>query len=168
MNDLIFEKITPEGADAVHELLTLCGRDLATRHGFRNWDPPAPLHVIRQDALEREVYLFRSAGATIATITLGRTASIPYGEDVPRFSGPSPAVYVNRLAVHPSVQGHGYGRFCMRFAEERARDMGAKAVRCDVLADNARLRAFYEELGYLVMGGRDHSGWHFVCYEKEL
>jgi GNAT superfamily N-acetyltransferase len=168
MEGMLLEKITPDMADAVHALLYACGRDLSLRFGFRNWDPPAPIYIIQQDALEREVYLFRKGSEVIATITLGMQAAIPYDKGISWSADISSAVYVNRLAVHPLQQGYGYGHFCMRFAEDRARALGATAVRCDVLAVHEKLRLFYEGMEYKVAGERDHSGWHFACYEKEL
>jgi ribosomal protein S18 acetylase RimI-like enzyme len=168
MEKVHIEKITPALAESVHDLLALCGRDLAARQGFRNWDPPAPLAVIRRDALEREVFLFSLEDRKIATVTLGLTAPVPYGKEM-RWSADTPvAVYVNRLALHPDLQGLGYGRFCMGFAEARAEGLGAGAVRCDVLAANSGLRGFYQGLGYRTVGEREHSGWLFACYEKVL
>jgi ribosomal protein S18 acetylase RimI-like enzyme len=162
------ERITPEKADAVHRILSECGRDLSTHHGFSNWDPPLPVDRIRADALEREVYLFCQGADAIATLTLGMSASIPYEHTVRWSPGISCAVYVNRLAVLPHAQGRGHGRSCMCFAEERARQLGARAARCDVLEANEPLRRFYENLGYRSMGEREHSGWRFACYEKVL
>jgi ribosomal protein S18 acetylase RimI-like enzyme len=168
MKHLRAEKISPEKADAVHDILSACGKELAARHGFRNWDPPASILLIRKDTVDREVYLFYQGTEAVATITLGMSPSAPYGDDLPWSFAISSAVHVNRLGVHPLVQGLGYGTSCMRFAENRATALGARAVCCDVLAANNMLRNFYQGLGYRYMGERDHSGWHFACYEKVL
>jgi ribosomal protein S18 acetylase RimI-like enzyme len=80
----------------------------------------------------------------------------------------APAAYLNRLAVAPALQGHGIGAACLDAVATRARGLGARAVRCDVLAANAPLRRFYERYGYRLRGTRSHSGWTFACYERTL
>jgi len=78
------------------------------------------------------------------------------------------AWYLNRLAVNPSVQGSGIGRWCLTHLTERARTDRIEAIRCDVLAANLALRRFYQRAGYRDWGTRTHSGWEFACYELRV
>jgi RimJ/RimL family protein N-acetyltransferase len=52
--------------------------------------------------------------------------------------------------------------------ERRARELGCRAVRFDVLAANERLRAFYQRLGYEMRGERTRGAFTFACYDKLL
>ena len=108
MTDLRAERIGPEQAPAVHAVLAACGADLA-RQGFRNWDPPYPLQRLLADVATREVWAVWLDGAVAATYTLGTTP--PHPDDPPAWREPdAPALYLSRLAVHPSAQKHGMGR----------------------------------------------------------
>ena len=78
------------------------------------------------------------------------------------------ALYLNRLAVDPARQGSDVGGWCLAAIDARAAALGVRAVRCDVLRENAALRRFYERRGYVAHGERAHSGWTFVCYERRL
>ena len=79
-----------------------------------------------------------------------------------------PARYLNRMAVEPALQGSGIGAWCLAHIETEARRDGARAIRCDVLSANLRLRRFYERWGYQPCGARAHSGWDFTCYERSI
>lgn len=54
------------------------------------------------------------------------------------------------LYVHPSWQGHGYGRALMDHALEAAREAGAPCMTLWVLSENRRARAFYTAAGFAV------------------
>jgi GNAT superfamily N-acetyltransferase len=157
--------------DGVHALLAAAGRSLA-RQGFGNWDPPYPIERLRADVRERDVYVVHDhvideGGAPVATFTLAPIPTRPY-EPEPWLERGVLALYLNRLAVDPLLQGRGVGGWCLARVEALAREAGAAAVRCDVLAANVALRASYERRGYVARGERAHSGWTFACYELTL
>lgn len=161
------ERIGAAHAAAVHAVLVACGAHLA-RQGFHNWDPPHPLARLSADVAAREVWaVWMGDGGVAATFTLGTTP--PHPDDPPAWRDPgAPALYLSRLAVHPGAQGHGLGAWCMGRVERRARELGCRAVRFDVLAANARLRGFYERLGYEPRGERTRKPYAFACYDKLL
>jgi ribosomal protein S18 acetylase RimI-like enzyme len=151
-------------AEAIHRLLASAGEAMA-RNGFHNWLPPYPLDRIRADIRDRHVFTVLDMEQLVATYTLRPTPAKAYVPEL--WPQPEvPALYLNRLAVHPARQGEGIGSWCLTSIAEDARAAGARAVRCDVLADNLPLRAFYERHGYVSHGTRTHSGWTFACYER--
>jgi ribosomal protein S18 acetylase RimI-like enzyme len=105
--------------------------------------------------------------APIATFTLGASARRPYSPQ-PWLDLSTPALYLNRLAVDPVLQGAGIGGWCLEQIERLARERGVRAVRCDVLSANARLCRLYERFGYVARGERSHSQWRFACYERVI
>lgn len=105
--------------------------------------------------------------APIGTFTLGFAARRPYSPE-PWLDLSAPALYLNRLAVDPTLQGSGIGGWCLEQIERLARDRGTRAIRCDVLTANTRLRRLYEQFGYEARGERAHSEWHFTCYERVI
>lgn len=76
------------------------------------------------------------------------------------------AVRLRQMAVLSGLQGKGFGRALMQFAENLARDRGYQKITM-----HARKTAvgFYEKLGYKVNGGefQEISIPHFIM-EKEL
>lgn len=146
-----FRRATDADFDALHALFVACGAALA-EEGFDNWrDDPA--ERLRRDLATKEVYVAHDVSGLVATFAL---AAIDDG------------AYVGRVAVRPDAHGRGIGAVCMRAAEERARAIGVAMVRLDVLAANARLRAFYERLGYHHVGDVRRDRWTFASYQRRL
>jgi ribosomal protein S18 acetylase RimI-like enzyme len=56
---------------------------------------------------------------------------------------------INYLAVHPSHQGAGFGRYLVREAEAALLKLGCPKINLMVRRGNSGVAAFYEELGYL-------------------
>jgi GNAT superfamily N-acetyltransferase len=164
---LALRRATPEDVDAVHALLAAAGEHLA-RRGWTNWLPPYARDRLAADVVEREMWMAHDdEGALVATFTLAPSPPIPY--EPPPWPEPAlPARYLNRLAVDPAQHGRGLGAWCLGEIDRIARESGAAAVRCDVLAANASLCAFYERHGYVRHGERSRRGWTFACCEGVL
>lgn len=183
---LELRRATVDDARQLHDLVAVAGRAMAEQ-GFANWLSPDATERFVEDMTTREVYLVIASriktrdgvrpqlefskwgqtpnGGPIATFTLGASARRPYSPE-PWLDPLSSALYLNRLAVDPLIQGGGIGGWCLEQIERLARERGARAVRCDVLTANARLRRLYERFGYEARGSRSHSGWEFTCYER--
>ncbi len=160
-------RLAPDEAERAHAIVAACGRDMLERLGFDHWWPPRSLEHMRTDARDRELWLLLDGdGAAIATFTVGGTQLPSY----PPLWDPSVerALYLNRLAVLPSAQRRGIGRFCMERVEARARERGDGAVRFDALAKHEKLLGFYRALGYRERGHADNCGLDVVCFEKIL
>ncbi|WP_026248918.1 tyrosine-protein phosphatase [Streptomyces sp. LaPpAH-108] len=74
--------------------------------------------------------------------------------DDPAAWGPQPPVagYVHRLMTDRRTAPPGTGRLLLAEAERRIAASGRTRCRLDCLADNARLRRYYEAAGYAVVG----------------
>jgi ribosomal protein S18 acetylase RimI-like enzyme len=163
MTTLVHRPARPEDAAAIHALLAAAGEALG-RQGFRNWLSPYPVDRIRSDIRDREVFVVEDRSELVATYTLGGEGIPPY-EPAPWPVTTLQARYLNRLAVHPNRQGEGLGSWCLARIAEHCRTSGVAAVRCDVLAANGELCAFYERHGYVERGRRSRSGFEFASYE---
>ena len=102
------ERLAPDAVAEVHAIIAACARDLKERLGLTHWDPPYPLHLLRRDAAERDVYAVRQDGRVVATFTLGTTPPPYY--DMRIWAMPDErAMYVNSLHVRPDLQGRSIG-----------------------------------------------------------
>lgn len=156
---------TADDAGALHALLAAAGRHLLAQ-GFDNWTPPYPADRFAADVARGVVHGAWLDGAAVATFTLAPDPPRPYEPHI-RWQAPdAPARYLNRLAIDPARQRAGLGRWCLAAIDALAREAGAVAVRCDVLAANAGVRAFYERHGYAYRGERAHAGRTFASYER--
>ena len=61
---------------------------------------------------------------------------------------------LEKLAVLPQYRHEGAGRLLAGWAAEQAHSVGAKALRIGIIEENARLRAWYERLGFVHTGTR--------------
>ena len=90
---------------------------------------------------------FARAGANsdvlLACLDGDVTASVMLGHD-----GHRGAVYY--VSVDPALQGRGFGRQTMAAAEAWFHERGVWKINLLLRADNAKVRGFYEALGYEV------------------
>jgi GNAT superfamily N-acetyltransferase len=155
-------------AGAVHALLTECGLDLQERLGLSHWVPAYPLHLLHAAVERGEVHEVRAErGPLVATFTVGEDPP-PYYQGVAWAADGEPALYVARVAVRPSAQGAGIGRWCMKWIEGAARARGARSVRLDAYARHAASLRFYRGLGYAERGTVLANDRPLTCFEKRL
>jgi GNAT superfamily N-acetyltransferase len=168
-------KVGPDEIEALHEIVRKCGQDMKGRLGLDHWDPPYPLELMRQSAQERSVYAVYNDEQLVATFTVG-TQALPYYRTIPGVweawdpSGES-ALYANRLAVLPELQGQGIGTWCMEEYERLARAEGCEAIRLDTYDKHLGLFAWYQKRGYQWRGAftfhtKLYGETGMVCFEK--
>ena len=165
-------RVWPDEVEAVHDILRQCGEDMKERFGLTHWIPPYPLHLMRQSAQEKRVYAVLDKAQVIATLTLGTQAPSYYDQlgDIWE-SMQARALYLNRLAVLPHLQGQGIGSWCLARIEQFASEEHYEAIRFDAYARHVKLLEFYQKAGYhrrgtyVVSTPRRGEG-EIVCFEK--
>lgn len=58
--------------------------------------------------------------------------------------------YIERLAVLPSFREKGYGTALVKYAIEQAKRAKIKRIEIGIIADNIKLRRWYENLGFVI------------------
>jgi GNAT superfamily N-acetyltransferase len=108
--------------------------------GIDQWPDPFPRLRV-DEAFERgDLYVARSGGEIAATFTLQWEDEL--------FWGPQPPVagYIHAVAVRR--EHAGLGRELIEWAVRAVRDSGRAYLRLDCMRDNARIREYYEALGF--------------------
>ncbi len=77
-------------------------------------------------------------------------------------------LHVENVAVFPSQQGTGLGRYLLAFAESEARKAGVTAIELYTNQQMTENLSFYPQLGYKEMGRGEEAGFARVFYRKEL
>ena len=154
------ESARGEDLDEVAEILTGAARWLRER-GIDQWPDPFPRSRVDESFARGELFVARVDGELAATFVLQWEDELFWGEQPPI------AGYVHAVAV---CRTHaGIGRDLIAWAEQAVRDAGKPFLRLDCMRDNARIRRYYEELGFEHRGDRVVGG-HFDAslYEKRV
>ncbi len=109
-----------------------------------------------------EVYIARLGREAVGTITLQWTDRVFWKE------APPDAGYAHKLAVRRAYAGRGLGLAMLEWAGRRASVARKKFLRLDCMADNQRIRVYYEKAGFTHRGDIQHSRWKASLYEKKL
>ncbi|MBI4851120.1 MAG: GNAT family N-acetyltransferase [Acidobacteria bacterium] len=170
--DLEIKKASTYEAEIIYKILFLCGEHMRDHFGFNHWSPPYPIESIKNNIIERDVYLVFRENEPIATFTLGLSPLVAYDESRWEVKADQ-AMYLNRLAILPSLQGQNLGSWCMEKIESLARKANCQALRFDAVAKHNKLLNFYSRLKYNNLGLwqlQDTRGvlWDVVLFEKEL
>ena len=134
----------------------------------RELDAPARGEVSLADVREQiefgewRVALF--AGIVVGALRVLRTDPDVWTED------DIPAAYVARVMTDRRHASAGLGAQLLRWVDEHARSEEASVVRLECVETNARLRDYYEEQGFFLVGRRDFDvEWpSVVLMEKSL
>lgn len=157
----------------VHALLAKAGLYMQETLGLSHWVPGISLEGVQKLAREHEVYgvfVFRpaahgdeaaSAGAgavptaesdtLVATFTVGTSTWIPYFHLGLWKDPDARALYVGKLAVDPSIQRGGLGKWCMAEIDKLAAEKGVQTIRLDAVSAHPGLKPFYTSCGYTLV-----------------
>ena len=124
--DLAIVPIADADVAAVVDLWQRCGLT-------RPWNDPSADIAFARRGENSVVLVGRNGSAIVATVMVGHDGH---------------RGWFYYLAVDPAVQGRGFGRAMTRAAEAWLTTRGIAKAQLMVRADNDRVRAFYEALGY--------------------
>jgi ribosomal protein S18 acetylase RimI-like enzyme len=125
-HELAITPIVDGDSPAVVALWQRCGLT-------RPWNDPASDIAFARRGENSAVLVGRHGGAIVATVMVGHDGH---------------RGWFYYLAVDPDVQGRGFGRAMTQAAEAWLVARGIAKAQLMVRADNDRVRAFYEALGY--------------------
>jgi GNAT superfamily N-acetyltransferase len=145
--------IRPAAAEDVEAVETVV-RDAYAPYVPRIGREPAPMRADYAALVDRELVWVAAAAHGVLGVLVVRP-----GDE---------SVLLENVAVAPAWQGKGIGRALIRFAEERARALGAMEITLytnELMTENLRL---YPALGYEETGRHDEEGFRRVFFRKAL
>jgi GNAT superfamily N-acetyltransferase len=75
---------------------------------------------------------------------------------------------VKRMRVEPALQGRGLGQTMLARLEQRAGELGYRALHLDTTVQQTAARGLYAKNGYREVRRGELAGFECVFYEKEL
>lgn len=139
--------------------------------GIFQWNDTYPNREAFQTDLARgELFVLIDNNKVCGCITISSVKDTEYN-DILWKTEDKDAIYIHRLAIHPSAQHQGNAKRLMDFAENYAREHNAPAVRLDTFSKNERNQRFYEARGYRKLGDvyfPRQTEFPFHCYELVL
>lgn len=164
-DQIVIELATLAETDLLTEIHEDAARWLWTR-GIHQWEPGTfPRDRLMACINRGEADLARLGGAPVGMAILQDADEYTWG------ARPADALYLHGLRVLRMYAGRGLGRVILRWAEGQAAARGRTYLRLDCMADNARLRAYYEDAGFRCVGEKtdeDHPSWRASRYEKRV
>ena len=71
------------------------------------------------------------------------------------------------IVILPEHRQRGYGKALLDFCKEKARERGGTRLQLGMIDDNARLRRWYEENGFVNIGYKRYEGAPFTVGRME-
>ncbi|WP_081078513.1 bifunctional GNAT family N-acetyltransferase/NUDIX hydrolase [Burkholderia territorii] len=118
---------------------------------------------VRNNVSQKEVYVVELEGTVVATFSLVLDEDRHWGEQEPI------AGYVHGLSVREGFNGRGLGSFMLDWCGNKISALNRQFVRLDCAAENTRLCAYYESLGFISAGRYVEpgaGGYVWSLYEK--
>lgn len=157
-------------ASEIDELMALtreCAKKMIS-DGIFQWNEHYPHRkAFEEDVLRSELYVLEIDEKLKGCIVVSIIKDREY-DDIEWLTPDKGNIYIHRLAVHPDLQGKGYARKLMDFAEDLALRNGMRSVRLDTFSQNKRNQRFYENRGYTRLGDiffPKQSIHPFHCFE---
>ncbi len=157
---------TTRNARAIAALRTAAADGLTRRFGRGHWSSGASergaLHAMRRGIV---LVAFRRR-ELVAVLVLARIK--PWAIDPSYFTPATRPLYLTDMAVKPSRQGRGVGRWILDRAVEAAREAGGDALRLDAYDAEAGAAGFYARCGFREVGRVVYRTVPLVYFERVL
>jgi GNAT superfamily N-acetyltransferase len=160
-------KATEADLRAVFAIRANCAADLKARFGAGHWATSPAIKTLANHLETKNLFVVRASNTIVATFTL--SLKRPPFFQLKQFADPkASAAYLTGLAVEPSAQKQGIGRFCLGCADQAARKLKCAAIRFDAYDAPAGVAEFYLRCGYVMRHRSIVMGVPLVFFEKVL
>lgn len=160
--NLSFEKVNSDDFEKIIEIYNIihdCGQTMLHNQGLTHWSKPYPIDFIKQDCLNRDVYLIKDLNKNTYVHTF--QLEFRYICD----DRQTTEAYLYKFATRPNFSGKGIGKFSMDFIEDYCRSIGVAKISLEVYEKSEHAIRFYQHRGFIITGQKQTR--HFVVYLME-
>jgi ribosomal protein S18 acetylase RimI-like enzyme len=162
---MMIERATLAETDLLYEMHEDVARWLWAR-GIHQWEPGE----LQRDRLiwhiaRGETYLALHDGKPAGMVIVQDSDEITWGAQA------DDALYLHALCVRRQFSRRGVGRAILRWAELQVAARSRVYLRLDCMAENTKLRAYYEDAGFRSVGEKTWENdpfWRSSLYEKRV
>lgn len=164
----VVRRAEPDDLEEAIDILAECSAWLRTR-GIVQWPDRFRPDLLLPALRAGDLYVVDDRSSLVATVTLQWSDSMFWGDR-------TDAGFIHRLGVRRSHAGLGSG--ILTWASEEALSRGCHYLCLDCLSTNRRLRRYYEDHGYSMVGELTgptdhahtiaHGSWTAILYERKL
>lgn len=140
---------------SIAKILNRCGQDMAKKYEIYHWKNSMVKSclIVVICLLKNRVYLVIEEKKPVATFQLKKRGDI---------------LFFEKLAVIPEASGKGYGSYCMKLIESRARKLDCKKVQMEVYDKSIHAINFYLNKGYSQVGEISTMKYTDLVMEKNI
>jgi GNAT superfamily N-acetyltransferase len=153
-------------APSIAALRAAVAEHLTTLHGQGHWSYISSENSVLRTINSSRVLVVRRDGDVVATLYL--TTKKPWAIDVDYFTKVERALYLNSMAVAPSVQRQGIGRYLIEEAKAVAQAWPSQAIRLDAYDSVAGAGPFYSKCGFTEVGRVVYRSTPLIYYQLLL
>lgn len=160
--------LDPADASIAAGMVAICGEHIHRTAGLDHWYPIRRLDTLVDRLATADLWGVRDGELLVAVFALSEEP-LPYYGDLSTFNlAADEPYYLSALAVLPSHQGSGVGRFAMTEADGLVIGRGGDAIRFDAVTTNTPAVAFYRRLGYSEAGVIPVGTLTVTCFERSF
>jgi ribosomal protein S18 acetylase RimI-like enzyme len=157
---------TEVDAAAIAALHTAASEHLTAVYGRGHWTSASSESSVFSNLGRSRIFVVRHRKRLVATLKLGTKK--PWAIDTKYFTVRPRPLYLTGMAVHPSRQRQGIGRFCLEEAARIASAWPADAIRLDAYDAEAGAGEFYRRCGFREVGRASYRNMPHIYFEMLL
>ena len=161
-----FTVATPRDVASLIALRTEVAESLTAQFGKGPWSRTSTERGLLSEMGISQLYVASVDDRIVATLRLATRK--PWAIDLDYFHAGRLPLYLQSIAVTPTLQRQGIGRRCMEEAVEICRRWPANTVRLDAYDAAAGAGPFYQKCGFAEVGRKIYRGCPLVYYERLL
>jgi GNAT superfamily N-acetyltransferase len=158
---------TENDAAAIAAYRTRAAERLTAQFGTGHWSSPSTEKQVLLSLRKKGLVVVARSGAEVVG-SLSLVTKKPWAIDIAYFTAVPHPLYLLDMAVDPTAQRRGVGRFLLDEAERVARAWPAQAIRLDAYNAPAGAGEFYTKCGYEERGRVVYRGVPLIYYERLL
>lgn len=146
----------------IHNILKESGEAMFINEKLIHWKTPYSFDNIKNDILNKKVFLVKDKEEYIATFMLSDKKS-PYFSDVKNM-----CYYLSKFAVSPYKSNKGIGTQIIRHIENYCKLNKISTIRLDVYDKSIKAVNFYLKNGFKVLFKASTKNFEVLCMEKVI
>lgn len=165
MNKIVINKAKIRDLEKIYGIILECSKWLKSK-GIKQWDPPYPRRLFKQDIKDGKVFYFTSGKRIVGTVTLSTKKPFYYPKNF--WKSGSKAWYLTKFAVPRKLENLKIGKRLLKRIDEEAKKRKIKKIRIDIPEYNKKLITYYNSASFSKIKKATLIKTQSILMEKEI